>query len=1084
MGSANHTERALARLRRGASSRSGFEPRPWGSPIGRHAMLLLAVACAAMTVPAAAQTLQAPNGQPVTLASPVAPVKGGTAVYLVQLKDAPAASYGGRKAGFAATKPLPGDKLDRTASSVASYAKHVEQSHDRVLAEIGAAGSKVYSFRYVLNGFAARLDAEQVSRLAQRGDVERVWLDSKQRIQTNNSSAFLGVQDTDAGLRAKHGLSGEGVIIGVIDSGVAPGHPSLEDVIRRVPRACESNWARASWLGRWLCHSVRRNPPTERVYEPPDDFHGACEEGEGFTAADCNNKLVGARYYIDGFLAQYELHEEEFISPRDAHGHGTHVATIAAGNSSVSARLFDTRVARISGIAPRARIAVYKACWLEPDALGATCATSDLTRAIDDAVADGVDIISYSVGTTLGETDLTAPDDLALLNALDAGVLAVVAAGNDGPELATIGSPASAPWVLTAAASTQTGTLFDTAIAVTAPEDLARNLQMREASFTPPLRARDGIDAALVLVDDGGSGSRRDACDPLANGADLTGAVALIERGGCQFQAKLERVEQAGAVAAIVYNTSGAPMAMNGDTGSVDIPAVMIGASDGQMLVNRLTAGERVEVQLRAGLVAELRDTGNYMAEFSSRGPSLSDPDFLKPDLTAPGVDILAGHSPDTAVGLRGETFQYLSGTSQAAPEIAGVAALLREAHPDWLPGTLKSALMTSARRNVVRDGGETAADALDMGAGHVDANRALDPGLTFDSDVFDYAAYLCGFDLSPVLPEDCDALLGGGYSLEARDVNLPSISISTLITGDTVTRRVTNRGPAGQYTASVTAPPGIDIVVEPAALSLGTEQTGELTVRFVDHGAELDAWSFGEVRFTDGTRQVAIPVALQPVALRAPLSVRLAGTSGTFTVPMAFGYDGEYFAGMHGLRAPATVQQGFVEDDPTNTFGFRIGNGVRMHELPAVPPDQLYLRVALFDELTDGADDLDLYLFYCPDNLCSQVASSGSFTSEEVIDLVQPAAGRYVALVHGFETDEVAGGPGANYTLHGWTIGMNDDAGNLRVTGPAAVAQGDRVELELDWSGLEPATRYLGIITHETPGSIYSFSTVAVDTY
>jgi len=1036
--------------------------------------------------PAAAQTLQPPSGPAVTLASGVTLVKTGRAVYIVQLKDEAAASYRGKQTGFAATKPAPGEKLDRTAGSVESYAKYLEQSHDRLLAAIGAPGSKVYSFRYVLNGFAARLDAEQVARLAQRGEVERVWLDTKQRIQTNNSSAFLGLQDLDGGLRAEHGLRGEGVIIGVIDSGVAPNHPSLEDVVRQVPRACESSWARATWLGRWLCHSVRRNPPTTRVYDPPEDFHGACEEGEGWTADYCNNKLVGARYYIDGFLAQYELSEEEFVSPRDAHGHGTHVATIAAGNSSVSARLFGTRVARVSGVAPRARVAVYKACWLEPGAAGATCATSDLTRAIDDAVADGVDIISYSVGTTLGETDLTAPDDIALLNALDAGVLTVVAAGNDGPDLYTIGSPSSAPWVLTAAASTQSGTLFDTAIAVTAPADIARNITMREASFTPQLRERDAIEARLVLVDDGGNGtgSRRDACDPLANGNALTGAVALIERGGCEFQAKLERVEQAGALAAIVYNDTGLPIVMNGDSGRVGIPAVMIAASDGQLLVNRLTEGDEVEVRLASGIFSELRGSGNHMAEFSSRGPSASDLDFLKPDVTAPGVDILAGHSPDAAVGLRGETFQYLSGTSQSAPHVAGVAALLKEAHPDWPPAALKSALMTSARRNVWRDGGEVEADAFDMGAGHIDPNRALDPGLTYDSDVFDYAAYLCGFDLSPVLPEDCDALAEAGYSFEARDVNLPSISISSLITGDAVTRWVTNRGPAGRYTASVTAPPLIDIVVEPPSLSLAEGESAAFTVSFVDHGAELDAWSFGEVRWSDGTREAAIPVALQPVVLRAPPSILLAGTSGTFGVPVAFGYDGGYFPAVHGLRPPASVQTGFVEDDPTNSFSFRIGNGVRLHELPEVPAGQLYLRVALFDELTDGADDLDLYLFHCPANACSQVAASGSFTSEETIDLLEPEPGRYIALVHGFETDEVAGGPGASYTLFSWMLGLDDDAGNMRVEGPATVAQGDRVELTLEWDGLDPDTRYLGVITHETGAGIYSFSTVRVDTY
>ncbi|HLF12675.1 MAG TPA: S8 family serine peptidase, partial [Gammaproteobacteria bacterium] len=355
--------------------------------------------------PAAAQVTLAPLTEPLRLAAPVRPTKSGTAVYIVQLKDAGAANYKGGVSGFAATKPAAGQHIDRSSPAVDTYVKHIEQTHDRLLGEIGAPGSKLYSFRYTLNGFAAELSAAQVSRLAQRPEIERIWLDTDQQVQTNNSPIFLGLENQTGGLRADLKLRGEGVVIGIIDSGVAPNHPSLSDVVEHIPRACQSQWARSSWLGRWLCHSVRRNPPTQLVYEPPVDFRGACEVGDGFAAEACNNKLVGARSYIDGFLFRHELDPREFRSPKDADGHGTHVATVAAGNS-VPARLFGTRVARISGIAPRARVAIYKACWLKPGEIRATCATSDLTRAIDDAVADGVDIINYSLGSL--ETDLTA----------------------------------------------------------------------------------------------------------------------------------------------------------------------------------------------------------------------------------------------------------------------------------------------------------------------------------------------------------------------------------------------------------------------------------------------------------------------------------------------------------------------------------------------------------------------------------------------------------------------------------------------------------------------------------------------------
>ena len=446
----------------------------------------LAWLAAALLTPAAAQVTHVPITEPLRLAGPLQPVKGGSAVYIVKLRDPGAASYKRTPTDLSATKPADVTGGARVAAADA-YAKQLEQTHDRLLGGIGAASTKLYSYRYSVNGFAARLTAAQVSRLAQSAEVERIWQDTDQYLRTNNSPTFLGLQDPDVGLRAAHGLLGEGVVVGVIDSGVAPQHPSLLDTEDRTPRACRGEWATTSWLGLWLCTAYRRNPPTEVVYDPPVGFTGACQAGDGFGPRDCNNKVVGARFYLEGFLARHTLDPREFRSPRDVDGHGTHIATIVAGNS-VDASLLGARVARISGVAPRARVAIYKACWLRPGDTRGTCATSDLVRAIDDAVADGVDLINYSIGSL--ETDLDAPDDLALLDALDAGVLSVVAAGNDGPDLDTIGSPSSAPWVLTTAASTQDGELFDDAIEITAPTDLTDTLVMREASFTPPLSAR------------------------------------------------------------------------------------------------------------------------------------------------------------------------------------------------------------------------------------------------------------------------------------------------------------------------------------------------------------------------------------------------------------------------------------------------------------------------------------------------------------------------------------------------------------------------------------------------------------------
>jgi subtilisin family serine protease len=1022
---------------------------------------------------------------PMELAEPVRRAKAAGDIYIVQLRDAGAASYKGETPGFAATKPARGENLDRESPTVDSYVNFLEQKHDAVLDFIGG-GKKLYSFRYAFSGFSAELTPIEVTRLARHPDVVAIWRDRDHRLETNNSSLFLGLLNQSGGLRADLGLTGENVVVAVIDSGIDPTHPALQDFEEHVPRTCRTAWAEASWLGFLLCRSILKNPDTSEVYDPPADFNGICQEGENFPATACNNKLIGARYYNEGFLARHEPDAGEYLSARDVDGHGTHIATTIAGNV-VTASLFGTRVGEISGIAPRARIAVYKACWLEPGEDRATCTTSDLARAIDDAVADGVDIINYSIGSL--ETDLTAPEDIALLNAIDAGVLSVVAAGNSGPANFTLGTPGSAPWVLTVGASTQTGTRFEQAIEISSANFQTRLAPMLEASFTPELASREPLQASLVVVDDGedslgagGSGSFRDACEAPINAAELAGSIALIERGGCTFQLKLEQVETAGAVGAVVFTTTGTPVVMNGESGSVGIPAVMIGPADGSFLVDRFFAGDNPSVRLEYGLLTEIRETGDQMADFSARGPALSNSDFVKPDVTAPGVNILAGSTPARINGTPGEYFGYLSGTSMSVPMVAGIAALLKEARPDWSPAAIKSALMTTANDNVRTGDTVVFANPFDMGAGRVEGNLALDPGLAYESSYEDFRAYLCGTGTPIVTATECEMLEAAGYPTASRQVNLPSIGITELIPGDQVTRRVTNLGPAAVYDATIEAPPGMAVAVEPASLSLGSGETAEYRLRFDNQTAPFAFWQFGNINWTNGIHTIDTPIAAQPVYLRAPRDIELTELSGSGQLPVDFGYSGEMLLNVHGLNGPGLREAGVVADDPGNNYSFRFDNGVTGHFF-TLGPDELYLRVSLFDELTDGEDDLDLYLYHCPTlSSCTEVGQSGSFTSDEQIDVLLPAAGLYTALVHGFETDQASGGPGSNYEILAWSAGPGDDQGNLAVTAPATVSSGDRLEFPYDWGPLDADTIYLGAISYDTPFEVFFLTIVTAN--
>jgi hypothetical protein len=646
---------------------------------------------------------------------------------------------------------------------------------------------------------------------------------------------------------------------------------------------------------------------------------------------------------------------------------------------------------------------------------------------------------------------------------------------------------------MTVAASSQTGTAFSDAISITAPTTLAGAVEMREASFTPPITAKSPIEAPLIAAVDStpassGTGSPRDACSALTNATRVTGRIALVERGGCEFQVKIRNAENAGAVGVIVYNdAAGEPIVMNGDAGSVHIPAVMIGADDGKRLLAALAGTQQVTVKLAKGVFVAVTTTGNILADFSSRGPALTDPNFLKPDVTAPGVDILAGMTPSPANGVQGERYTYYSGTSQATPEVAGVAALLKEAHPDWSPSELKSALMTSAYQQVVNPDG-SATNPLDRGSGHISPNRAIDPGLVYANAYRDHAAYLCGTLSPPFSQAECAGYAAAGLSSAATALNLPSVALAEFITGDVVKRRVTNLGSPSTYSASIVAPQDVGIAVDPATLVLGTGESAEFSLRFTSTSTAFDLWDFGQLTWSDGKHSVVSPIAVQPVVLRAPPELRLSGASGSATLPVAFGYTGAYTPRAHGLRAPLTdasghVLSGHVDDDPANHFDFPNGPGIALHGI-AVPPGQLFLRIALFDQYTDGNDDLDLYLFFCPDgttNACRQVGQSGAFTSNEKIDVATPIPGTYIVAVHGFETDQAAGGPGASYSLFVWSFGVEDNVGNFAITGPGNVNAGDRADLGLSWAQLAPGTRYLGAVSHTTPRGLYSLTILDV---
>ena len=1010
-------------------------------------------------------------------------------VYIVQLRTPSAAEYYSalrKTSAPMAVQKLPRVRFDKASPAIESYTARLRTEQETLLTLAAPDAKKIYSYRYGFNGFAAQMTATQAHRLENMPEVLHVWEDEIRPLATNFSPSFLGLFEADVGLRGPEGLDGDGIVIAFIDSGIYPEHPALSDTQEADrPSLCRSTWAEVSFLGLWLCRRYDKRED-EITFDPPENWNGICETGESFEETHCNNKLIGARYFIAGAENSGPIDSGEIRSARDVDGHGTHTATTAAGNR-VQSSIFGTLIGSIEGIAPRARVAVYKACWLRPGDTRASCNTSDLANAIDAAVADGVDIINYSVGTSM--LQITAPDDIALMNATKAGVLAVVAAGNEGPNLGTIGSPAGGPWAITVGASTRDGETSVEAMQINEPPSIAGKYAVKEANFTPPLSDSDPIEAPLILVEDGddasGTGTTADACEPLINDTEISGNIAFIERGGCNFDVKIQNAGDAGAVAAVVYSIAGDPIVMNGNSAIVDIPAVMIGQADGNLIVAEIEAGNDVTAVLEKSLLLTEPETGNVMATFSARGPGPVR-DIVKPDVTAPGVNILAGFTPETANSMPDETFAYLSGTSMSTPHVAGVAALLMQARPEWGPSSIKSALMTSARQDLVQSDGESVANPFDYGAGHIVPNDALNPGLVYDVSDDEFDAFACGTE-SPAVPESrCDELEGAGVSFAPEDLNQPSIGLARLANEQTIRRRVTNVSDESQtFVASVTAPPGIQVSVVPSNISLGPGQTATFDVTFVYESGPLDLWRFGSLTWTSNDHEVYSTIAVKPVSLTAPAEITSFGGTGSASFPVEFGYTGSYAPGVHGLRLPLIIT-GFVDNDPTKTFTFRSGNGVTAH-LVEVPAEQLYLRFSLFDRLTEGDDDLDLYLYYQPgscnplDFRGTRITESGGPTSEEQVNVFRPPAGCYGALVHGYETDPSNTQQGTNYTMLAWAFGIVDDQGNMTASGPPFVNSGSTESITVNWSNLTSDTIYLGGISHNTPQGLVGLTLITI---
>ena len=977
-----------------------------------------------------------------------------TGNYIVQLKGAPGITKAQELGELLPTNQAvakSGNRYNAKSPKMAAYVKSLAAKQKKVAGDIGSLNIK-HSFKHTFNGFTASLNAKQKALLESHPDVAGVWIDQVERVNTANTPEFLGL--TGANGQHTTGVKGEDVIIGVIDTGIWPENPSFAD---------DGSYSDPAALG----------------------WEGTCDTGTDEAFA-CNNKLIGARYFKDSFESQYAIQYElgEFESPRDADGHGSHTAGTAGGNEAVAATLEGVLAGTVSGIAPRARVAAYKVCWNsdyvnEAGQDEAGCFYGDSMAAIDQAVIDGVDVINFSIGGS--RTDLTTPPAAAMLRASQAGVFVAVSAGNSGPDIETVGTPA--PWVTSVAASTYDGT--STVIGNTLSVDGGESQLAMSAAFGP-----GGTFAGELALAEHVEGCND---NPITN--DLTGKVALIARGSCAFTDKVINAQNAGAIGVVVYtyeNTSPFNMGASDNADQVTIPSVMVSYDAGMALAANIGEGATNVAFTMDPMAGEATEVGNIMATFSSRGPNTASYDIIKPDITAPGVKILASTTSAPMFGAQGETYKYLQGTSMSSPHIAGLAALFKDSHSHWSPAEIKSALMTTAYQDVQKHDGSGLADPFNFGAGHANPVPAMDPGLLYDVTTADYLAFMCGLEEAELVASwgtSCEELQANGFSTDPSQLNLASIGVAELIAPETVTRTVKNATDvASTYTATVEAPAGVDVVVttdsETGELVVDANGTASFALTFTKtEDAVVGEWAFGSITWTDAAgHSVRSPIAVKPEAdidIDVPESISGDLRRGGYRFPVQMMYSGRTSLDFAGLAAPFGVA-GNVEADPGQSFEF-LGAGTTYHMF-TIPEGSKVARFSLRDEMVavEGSD-LDLYVYRCAAWRCSQVDASANGGSNEDVILVNPEAADdaangdvYVTFIHGYSTGDQ---PATDYTMIGWVADQADSSTRMYSSRRAIKGRFNNVTIRT--RGLVEDMVYMGGVTFYNAEGVAQGTTV-----
>jgi subtilisin family serine protease len=897
--------------------------------------------------------------------------------YIVQLADPPLASYTGGIAGLAATNPaaLGQVKLNPTSPASRAYLAHLDTRRQAVLSAmrlaLGRDVATQFTYRYAYNGFAAALSASEAAAVAKLPGVAGVQKDFVRQPLTDAGPQWIGAPAVWAGSGGPSATKGEGVVVGVIDTGVNFTHPSFADV-----------------GGDGHNHT-----------NPRGQFYGLCAPITG--APFCNDKLIGVWDFTG-------------TSPADDNGHGSHTASTAAGNAHSATMHAPTMTVtrEISGVAPHANLITYKAC------IPAGCLGASLTAAIDQATMDGVDVINYSIGG--GPTNpWDDADSESFLGARDAGIFVATSAGNDGPGPETVGSPANAPWVMSIGASTHNRKLVNRLVDLSGGSAAAPG-NMEGKSLTT------GYGPAEIVY----AGDFGDAlCGaPFAPGT-FDGEIVICDRGVNPRVEKGRNVEVGGAGGMVLANDP-----PSGDSTIADpheLPAVHISHADGEALKAWVASGGTPTGTI-AGTVFDVADAnGDVMASFSSRGPNKPAPDIVKPDVTAPGVDVLAAWNVPGA----DPTYGVISGTSMSSPHSAGAAALVRALHPDWTPAEVQSAITSTGKTGgVLKEDGATAADPFDMGGGRVDLTQAGLAGLVLDETTANYQA--------------ANPAAGG----DPASLNLATLGNADCAGVCTWTRTVRSTlGPEATWSTKVSAPRGVRVSVKPSRFTLAPGGTVTLTITADVRRAEAGRWHFGAVELSGGPVAQHLTMAVMAGTVH-PVEIETTSTTGTHTVSVPTGIDvKDLSVAVYGLTKGVVEQRTLIQD-PTNLEPYDDPLGTFTVLLDV--EDGSKFIAGEIEQTT--ANDLDLFMGRdlngdgaAQEN--EELCRSASETALEACTVRNLTGGTYWVMVQNWLSGRVLD----DVSLIVSTV-PGTDAGNLTATGPKTATAGTSFDVTLAWN--EPA--------------------------